>query len=266
MMYRVLSSLQLILSLLQRLPITAATDCSCNPSGFKFLTEIDSSILQDIRYYTPHNFMGRRVEGYNFPACILTEQAATALKVAQSQALQLGYTLKVYDCFRPQRAVDDFVLWSSNSLDIITKEEFYPTKDKLDLFPEYIASKSGHSRGSTVDLTLVRLPIDEQEDYYPGQPLVSCFSSYEERYRDNSIDMGTGFDCMSEYANTKNVSHGSVPESNRELLLKVMTSAGYVNYASEWWHYTLANEPYPETYFNFPIQQECAAMDLGSLS
>lgn len=188
---------------------------------------------------------------------MLTEQAATALKISQSRAKQMGYTLKVYDCFRPQRAVDDFILWSNNSMDVLTKEEFYPTKDKSELFPEYIATKSGHSRGSTVDLTLVRLPVTDGDVYYPGQSLVSCFASYEERFRDNSIDMGTGFDCLSEKANTDNVEPGSEQEYNRELLLKVMTSAGFVNYASEWWHYTLQNEPYPDSYFDFPIQQEC---------
>jgi D-alanyl-D-alanine dipeptidase len=174
----------------------------CNPSGFVFLSDIDPTIIQDIRYYSPHNFMGRRVEGYNTPACILTLEAATALKKVQEEAIAEGYTLKVYDCYRPQRAVDDFVAWSNNSYDLITKAEFYPTLEKSELFPDYIATKSGHTRGSTVDLTLVQLPAKSQAVYLPGQPLIACFESYENRYQDNSIDMGTGYDCMCSLAHT----------------------------------------------------------------
>jgi D-alanyl-D-alanine dipeptidase len=179
-----------------------ATSAGCNPSGFAFLRDVDPSILQDIRYYSAHNFMGRRVEGYNAPECVLSSQAAEALKKVQTDAASLGYSLKVYDCYRPQRAVDDFVAWSNNSYDLATKEEFYPTLDKSELFPDYIATKSGHTRGSTVDLTLVKLPASTQEVYLPGQPLVACFESYENRYKDNSIDMGTGFDCLCPLANT----------------------------------------------------------------
>lgn len=169
---------------------------------FVFLEEIDPTIIQEIRYYTPHNFMGRRVEGYNTPACILTRQAANNLKYIQSNAMKLGYTLKVYDCYRPQQAVDDFVNWSENTMDLLMKDEFYPTLEKLELFPDYIATKSGHSRGSTVDLTLVPYPVPSQEVYYPGQPLVNCFDTVERRFHDNTLDMGTGFDCLSPYANT----------------------------------------------------------------
>lgn len=172
------------------------------PDSFVFLEDVDSTILQEIRYYSTHNFMGRRVEGYNTPSCILTKEAAQALKFVQSNAIELGYTLKVYDCYRPQQAVDDFVSWSSNTMDLLMKEEFYPTLDKLELFPDYIATKSGHTRGSTLDLTLVPLPIPSQDVYSPGQPLVNCFASVDERFHDNTIDMGTGFDCLSTYANT----------------------------------------------------------------
>ena len=178
--------------------------CSdCLPSTFDFLSNVVPSILQDIRYYTAHNFVGRRIEGYNSPSCLLTKSSINNLRRVQEKALVLGYTLKVYDCYRPQRAVNDFVNWANNTLDILTKTEFYPTLDKsTDLFPEYIATKSGHSRGSTIDLTLVRLPAKEQELYLPGQELVPCFENTEKRFRDNSIDMGTGFDCFSKLAHT----------------------------------------------------------------
>ena len=234
------------------------TTCSCLPEGFVFLRDVDPSILEDIRYYSAHNFMGRRVEGYNYPACVLTEQAASALAQVQSSAAQHGYSLKVYDCYRPQRAVDDFVRWANNSYDTLTKLEFYPTIDKLSLFPEYIATKSGHSRGSTMDLTLVQLPAKAQEEYLPGQPLVPCFSNTNHRFKDNSVDMGTGFDCLNALAHTVNVKSGSVQEQNRQLLLRLMSQQGFVNYADEWWHFTMTAEPFPSEYFDFPIQRECA--------
>jgi zinc D-Ala-D-Ala dipeptidase len=205
----VFSSMILLGSALPQLTLSAVLaaqstkkPCSSMPDTFVFLEDIDPTILQEIRYYTSHNFMGRRVEGYNSPSCVLTKGAAESLKSVQSNAIQLGYTLKVYDCYRPQQAVDEFVSWSYNTMDILMKEEFYPTLEKPDLFPDYIATKSGHSRGSTLDLTLVPLPIPSQDVYSPGQPLVNCYASVEDRFHDNTIDMGTGFDCLSPYANT----------------------------------------------------------------
>jgi zinc D-Ala-D-Ala dipeptidase len=181
-----------------------AFGCSatCNPSDFVFLSDVDNSIIQEIRYYSPHNFMGRRVEGYNSPDCVLTKAAAEGLAKVQKEAMSKGFSLKVYDCYRPQRAVDDFVAWSNNSMDELMKTEFYPTLDKPDLFPDYIATKSGHTRGSTMDLTIVPTPAAKQETYLPGQPLVSCFAPTDQRFGDNTLDMGTGFDCLSSWANT----------------------------------------------------------------
>jgi zinc D-Ala-D-Ala dipeptidase len=174
----------------------------CLPHSFVFLKDIDPTILQEIRYFSPHNFIGRRVAGYFEPLCLLTKDAAEALKLVQSSAIQLGFTLKVSDCYRPQQAVDEFVAWADNAMDILMKEEFYPTLDKPDLFPDYLVTTSSHSRGSTVDLTLVPLPVASQQTYVPGQQLTSCFSSSEIRFPDNSLDMGTGFDCFSNHANT----------------------------------------------------------------
>ena len=184
------------------LAIAEGCSANCNPDDFVFLRDIDPSIMQDIRYYSPHNFMGRRVEGYNAPECVLTKSAGEKLVNVQKEAMSRGYTLKVYDCYRPQRAVDDFISWSNNPMDVLMKTEFYPTIDKPDLFPDYIATKSGHSRGSTLDLTIVKNPPAPQEEYLPGQALVECFAPVETRFGDNSIDMGTGFDCLSEWANT----------------------------------------------------------------
>lgn len=202
--------------------------------------------------------MGRRVEGYNAASCILTIEAATALSRVQQAALALKYTLKVYDCYRPQQAVDDFVVWANNSMDTLTKLEFYPTLNKAtELFPDYIATRSGHTRGSTVDVTLLQLPFVQQAVYLPGQPLVACFADAENRYGDNSIDMNTGFDCMNALANTANVPTNSLQAANRQLLVDLLADEGFVNYPMEWWHFTLQNEPYPDTYFDFAIQKDC---------
>lgn len=256
MFYSILSFA--VVSYLKNVVAHSADSSLCLPDGFVFLRDIDSTIREDIRYYSAHNFMGRRVEGYNTPACVLTREAAIALSAAQQIALGMNKSLKVYDCFRPQRAVDDFVAWSTNNFDLLMKDEFYPTMDKVDLFPDYIATKSGHSRGSTIDLTLIDLPEQEQEEYLSGQPLVSCFASVDDgRYGDNSLDFGTGFDCLCPYANTNSTFVTDVQHSRRELLVQLMAQHGFTNYAGEWWHYTLNMEPYPDTYFDFPIQTSC---------
>lgn len=245
----------LLMSLLGGVHTALASECL--PSGFTFLSAVDATIVQDIRYYSNHNFMGRRVEGYNAPACVLTVEAAAKLLLVQQAALSQGLSLKAYDCYRPQRAVDDFVAWSENEYDVLMKDEFYPTLNKTDLFPEYIATKSGHTRGSTIDLTLVALPLAAQATYYPGQPLTSCFADANDRYGDNSLDFGTGFDCLCDWANTESPKVTTSQHARRELLGTLMAAQGFANYAGEWWHFTLAGEPYPDTYFDFPIQQAC---------
>lgn len=225
------------------------------PEGFVAVSQSDPSILHDIRYATDHNFIGRPIDGYEAPLCILTTQAATALSAAQRAVRRLGYSLKVYDCYRPQRAVDDFVAWAEELDDVAMKAEFYPDLDKSVLFEQgYIAEKSGHSRGSTLDLTLVELPPRPQPAYVPGQPLVACYAPVTERFADNTIDMGTGYDCFDTLANTLDPRITGAPLRNRLLLKDAMEDAGFVNYDLEWWHYTLAGEPYPDTYFDFPIR------------
>lgn len=167
------------------------------PEDFVALGSVDPTIIQEMRYFTPHNFVGERIDGYRQPICILTRPAAEALHKAQVTLLHEGYTLKVYDCYRPQRAVDHFVRWAEDLDDQVMKPEFYPRVDKTRLFEDgYIAEKSGHSRGSTMDLTIVRLPAKPTRPYVPGGPLVPCYAPQAERFPDNSVDMGTGFDCF----------------------------------------------------------------------
>jgi D-alanyl-D-alanine dipeptidase len=218
---------------------------------------VDPSILQDIRYATPHNFVGRPITGYLEPLCILTRSAAQALERVQAQANARGYTLKVYDCYRPQRAVDDFVAWAKDPAQQSMKGEFYPDVDKADLFADgYIGAPTAHSRGSTMDLTLVALPPRAQSAFTAGQPLVSCTAPAAQRFPDNSIDMGTGFDCFDPRAHTADASITAAQRGNRMLLVQWMAAAGFANYPDEWWHYSLTNEPFPHTYFNFPVARE----------
>lgn len=231
----------------------AAADVKA-PPGFVALRDVDPSILHDVRYKTHHNFIGRPIVGYRQPLCILTRPAAEALSRAQAALLRRGYTLKVYDCYRPQRAVDDFARWAERPGDQRMKAEFYPDVDKASLFDlGYIARQSGHSRGSTVDLTLVELPPRRQPRYIPGQPLVACFAPVDERFADNTIDMGTGYDCFDTLANTLDPRIQGEPRANRLLLTDALERAGFSNYPAEWWHYTLVGEPYPDTYFDFPV-------------
>jgi D-alanyl-D-alanine dipeptidase len=147
------------------------------------------------------------------------------------------------------------VQWATQIENTKTRKEFYPTVDKRNLFKDgYIDSKSGHSRGSTVDLTIVPVPIPKQADYIPGQILSACYLTRNKRFRDNSIDMGTGFDCFAELSHTGNKNIGLHQRINRMLLKSLMEKYGFRNFEKEWWHYTLNNEPYPDTYFDFVIE------------
>ncbi|MCO4755137.1 MAG: M15 family metallopeptidase, partial [Bacteriovoracaceae bacterium] len=182
-------------------------------------------------YFGSENFVGKRIEGYNANKCLLTKEAVRALLVAQKEAQKHGLSLKVFDCYRPQMAVDHFVRWANDLEDIKTKNSFYPNVSKDKLFEHgYIAERSGHSRGSTVDLNLVRF----------------------ENGKWIELDMGTIFDYFDPKSAT-NSKVGQLAKSNRLLLKSIMEAAGFRNYSKEWWHYTLRSEPFPDTYFNIPI-------------
>lgn len=248
-----------VLGLLALALVAAVTPANAQPDAaapvdFVALQNVDPTILQEIRYFTAHNFTGDPVEGYLAPMCILTRPAAEALARAQQEFVERGYALKVYDCYRPQRAVDDFVAWAEDVNDRRMMAEFYPRVDKSVLFDDgYIAQRSGHSRGSTVDLTLVALPATTTWPYVPGQPLVDCTAPQSLRFADNSIDMGTGFDCFDPLAHTMNPLIEGDEHKNRLLLTEGLARQGFVNYDKEWWHFTYQPEPYPDTFFDFPI-------------
>ena len=242
----------LLASLLTAGAMTATATAA--PREFVALRDVDPTILHDIRYTTSHNFVGRPIRGYVQPLCLLTKPAAKALRAAQRTVLRMGYTLKVYDCFRPQRAVDHFVEWARDLGDQKMKPEFYPRVDKTRLFADgYIAEKSGHSRGSTLDVTLVRLPPRWQRPYFPGEPLRNCFAPW--RFPDNTVDMATGYDCFDTLSHTDDPRVTGEAREHRQLLKTVLAEAGFRNLPEEWWHFTLNDEPFPDTYFDFPVSR-----------
>lgn len=212
----------------------AAGQDSNLPSGFVYVNEIIPDIQVELRYFTSHNFVGMRIDGYLDSRCILTRDAAEALKGVQEELKPFGLGLKVYDAYRPQRAVDHFVKWAKNLNDVRMKDEFYPQVRKEDLFKEdYIAEKSGHSRGSTVDLTIVSLTGPEAG---------------------RELDMGTAFDFFGPESWPDYSGIGPSQRAHRMLLLLVMEKHGFKPYPREWWHFTLKDEPYPDVTFDFPVR------------
>lgn len=224
------------------------------PAGFVEIREVIPDVILDLRYFTNHNFLGVPVQGYESNKCYITKVAADSLAKVQAELRKFSMSLKIYDAYRPQHAVDHFVKWAKDLSDTLTKKEFYPTVDKSRLFIDgYIAEKSGHSRGSTVDLTIVPVPISSQPKFEIDKQC-ECFESTEKRFKDNSVDMGTGFDCFHSLSHTENPELTPQQRANRLLLKSLMDKYGFKNLAEEWWHYTLRDEPFPKTYFNFVIK------------
>lgn len=224
------------------------------PEGFVRLSALAPQIEQDIRYHGEHNFVGRPIAGYEAGECILSRQAAEALLGVEKALSADGLSLKVYDCYRPARAVAMFATWAEDFDDLDMQPEFYPRGAKSDLFDlGYIAHRSGHSRGSTVDLAIRRLDEAPAIRWSKRDPLSDCVLPEEERFADGILDFGTGYDCFDVRAH--HGASGIAPDAaaNRENLATLMESYGFKRYAEEWWHYTLVNEPFPDTYFDFPV-------------
>jgi D-alanyl-D-alanine dipeptidase len=222
------------------------------PGDFVYLRDIDPSIQQDMRYAGSNNFTGEKVPGYNAAECVLVRQVADALKGAQTELRSKGLSLKVYDCYRPARAVAAFVAWSKLPDDPRQKALHYPDLAKSELFPAYIATRSSHSRGATVDITLVPLDGPRQTETSPSSGGVPC-TAPQAGLR-HSLDMGIGFDCFDPKANTDAPGLTKEQQHNRKLLLDIMSRHGFQNYSQEIWHFTLKGEPYPDTVFDFPIE------------
>ena len=246
---RVLVSLAMLL-------LPAAASAASLPKGFVYLRAVDPTIVQDMRYAGPHNFVGRPIRGYLAAECILSEPAAQALKSVQRKLAAKSLSLIVWDCYRPRRAVDDFWRWSRDSARADMKAEFYPRTDKQSLFASgYLAIRSAHSRGSTVDLGVVPSSYSPPAQPEPPTSLKPCTAPKGERFEDGTIDFGTGYDCLDVLAATSNPRVGAVALGNRQMLKAVMREAGFRGYFREWWHFELAGEPFSGG-FDFEITAE----------
>ena len=201
-----------------------------DPSGFVLLADYVPGVIQEIRYYSTYNFIGERIDGYEDPCAMLTREAARALKSAANELNVRGYRLKIFDAYRPASAVRHFVMWGIEDLDLRMKPYFYPELEKQELFKKgYIAKKSSHSRGSAVDLTLLDMKTGKE------------------------LDMGSPFDLFSEMSHPDSKEVTEEQYENRMLLQNVMVRNGFVPIDCEWWHFSLENETYPDTYFEFPV-------------
>jgi zinc D-Ala-D-Ala dipeptidase len=243
------------------LPVPALAG-SALPKGFVYLREIDPSIVQDVRYAGSHNFVGRPIRGYLAAECILSLSAANALQTVQKKLAESKLSLIVWDCYRPKRAVDDFLGWSRDPTRSEMKAEFYPRTDKQRLFDlGYLATRSAHSRGSTVDLGIVPTGFSSAPPPDPSRPLVACTSPKGERFEDGTIDLGTGYDCLDVLGNTSNPLVGPTARRNRQMLKSYMKAAGFRPYAREWWHFELIREPFHRDGFDFEVSASSSSND-----
>ena len=202
-------------------------------SGFTVLSDYVPAVVQEIRYHSTYNFIGDRIDGYEEPCALVTTETARALKSASNELIVQGYRLKVFDAYRPASAVKHFILWGIEDTDIRMKPYFYPDLEKQELFSKgYIAKQSSHSRGSAVDLTLLDMATGKE------------------------LDMGSPFDFFGEISHPDCRDITDEQYENRMRLQRVMLRNGFEPLDCEWWHFVLADEPYPDTYFNFPVSKE----------
>ena len=232
----------------------ASVHAGKRPADFVDVKTLIPDLIVEMRYATAHNFIGRPIPGYKGARCLLTREAGQALKTVADELRVRGFVLKVYDCYRPQTAVDAFVAWGRDLGDQKMKAEFYPDVDKRTLFRDgYIARRSAHSRGSTVDLTIVPLTAPLKPFDPAASEIRACDSPAGARTPDGA-DMGTGYDCFSPLSHTASSKVGETQRANRKLLHGFMSRYTFRNNRNEWWHYTLADEPYPHTFFDFPVE------------
>ena len=225
-----LAALSLVSALDAQTAFAEPSNANVRPDTFVDAAAVVPGLIAEIRYAGSHNFVGRPIDGYQAPHCLLTSAAANGLAEVAPDVASHGLVVKVFDCYRPVRAVANFVRWAHDLRDQTAKAEFYPNLDKRTLFRDgYISSHSGHSRGSTIDMTLSRADGTE-------------------------LDMGTPFDFFSPVSSTADPTVSAAQHANRMLLVAAMRRRGFRNYEKEWWHFTLTPEPFPDTYFNFPVR------------
>ena len=201
------------------------------PKGFVYLSDVDASIQKELRYLSTNNFIGKTIDGYKNNCVIVSKKTALALKKIQAILTKKGLSLKIFDAYRPQQAVDHFVKWAKVLNDTLMKQQYYPKVPKSQLFNlGFIASKSGHTRGSTVDLTIINVKTGKE------------------------LDMGSPYDFFGVESHPFHKNISKKQKENRMLLRKIMLENGFKPYDNEWWHFTLRNEPFPKTYFNFPVE------------
>ena len=206
-------------------------DPNTGRQNFVYVVDAIPDVVLDVRYYSEDNFVGKSVDGYRKPVVLVSKIAAQALSAVQESLRQQGLGLKIFDAYRPQKAVDHFVRWAANPADTLTKTEYYPELPKDQLFDlGYISAKSGHTRGSTLDLTIVNLETGEE------------------------LDMGSGWDFFGDISHHDSPLVDEQATANRNLLRDLMIENGFRPATTEWWHYTLMDEPFPDTYFDFDVK------------
>jgi D-alanyl-D-alanine dipeptidase len=219
-----------LVGLLILLPISLPVNAAELPAGFDYADKYIPELITDLKYFSDNNFVGRPIEGYHANRAILTVQAIEALAEVQKELNAFGLGVKIYDAYRPQQSVDHFVRWSTDEAATLTKPSYYPNVPKNELFAQdYLARQSSHSRGSTVDLTLVDLRAGKE------------------------LDMGSAFDLFDPISWPTAATLTPAQRAHRLLLSAVMRQHGFKPYPKEWWHFTLVNEPFPDTYFDFPV-------------
>ena len=249
---------------------SAAVSTTDDASQFVTITDVVPDVILEIRYFGTYNFVGTRIDGYEEPTALLTKQAADSLKAVSDDVKSQGYRLKIYDAYRPQKGVDHFVRWAEDINDTLMKSYFYPDLDKSVLFPqEYICLKSGHTRGSTVDLTLFDMATEKEVDMggtfdwfgpeshpdFCGNPETGEFIG---GLGDSSFSgLGTNVTSPNDQTTNHPISWAITPEQfkNRMILRQAMLRHGFKPFDTEWWHFTLKDEPFPDTYFTFPVKQ-----------
>ena len=228
-----LSTLFIAVSLISLSACRQNNDKESGRENFVLITDVVPDVILEIRYFGTYNFVGERIDGYLSPVALLTREAADSLKAVSDDVMSQGYRLKIFDAYRPQMAVDHFVRWAADVNDIRMKSYFYPNVDKSRLFElEYIMEKSGHTRGSTVDLTLFDMNLEKE------------------------VDMGGTFDWFGEESHPDFRDITETQFQNRMILREAMLRHGFKPLSSEWWHFTLKDEPFPDTYFKFPVSDK----------
>lgn len=231
------------------------------PAGFIYVHDVIPDVQVSLRYGTDENFVGCRVDGYYSNVSIMTEAAAVALKQAQELVKENGYELVIYDSYRPQKSVNHFIRWSEDPNDPqVKKEHYYPRVDKENAFNlGYIARRSGHTRGSTIDLTIIEKGKRVVQPLTPVKRTLNDGSTIM-FLDDGTVDMGSSFDLFDEASYTNSTLVDEHHQQLRQMFKGIMERAGFNNYPKEWWHYTLKNEPFPDTYFDFDVRSaECSS-------